>query len=161
MKILKKYIKKTENNLAHSDNSNGMDALGNSTEEDSVQDISSDTQDSKHYLQNFFYNSSDLIFNEFETYAGVKVLIVYIDGLVDIDVVNRDIINSFISAAEITDIKNTVNNPEKLKGIVSAADIKLKYSYSQVANEIMSGNSAVFVNGMKGSLIISSKGYEK
>lgn len=112
-------------------------------------------------MQNFFYNSSDLIFNEFETYAGVKVLIVYIDGLVDIDVVNRDIINSFISAAEITDIKNTVNNPEKLKGIVSAADIKLKYSYSQVANEIMSGNSAVFVNGMKGSLIISSKGYEK
>ncbi len=161
MKIIKKFIKNTENYLAHSDNSNGMDAVGNSAEEDSVQDISGDTKDSKNYLQNYFYNSSDLIFNEFETFSGVKVLIVYIDGLVDVDVVNRDIINSFISAAEETDIKTIVNNPEKIKGIVSAGDIKPKYNYSQVANEIMSGNSAVFVNGMKGSLIISSKGYEK
>lgn len=54
MKILKKYIKKTENNLAHSDNSNGMDALGNSTEEDSVQDISSDTKTQNTICKTFF-----------------------------------------------------------------------------------------------------------
>lgn len=129
--------------------------------DNSTNNISLDLTDSKNYLQKYFNNSSDLIFNEFEPVSGFKVLIVYIDGLVDINVVNRDIINSFISAAEENDLNNIVKNPEKIRDIISVADINLKYCYSQVANEILSGNSAIFVNGMKGSLIISSKGYEK
>lgn len=126
-----------------------------------VEDIPGELEDIKNYLRDYFHNSSDVVFNEFEPYLGVKVLIVYIDGLINVDVVNRDIINSFISADQENNVKSIAKNPEKVRDIVSVADIQPKYNYWQVTNEILSGSSAIFVNGMKSALVINSKGYEK
>ncbi|RNC62832.1 MAG: Spore germination protein B1 [Candidatus Dichloromethanomonas elyunquensis] len=128
---------------------------------DASENISTEIENSKDYLKCYFKNSSDLVFGEFEPGSQVKVLIVYIDGLGNTDVLNRDIMHSFIAKAQELDLQKMVETPEKIRSIISVADVTVRYNYAQVAHEILSGASAILIDGMAGALIVNSKLFEK
>ena len=56
----------------------------------------------KAHLENAFQKSGDVIFSELTTFSGVRALIVYIEGLVNMEVLGRDVVNSFITKSKRT-----------------------------------------------------------
>ncbi|MBP2653455.1 MAG: GerA spore germination protein [Firmicutes bacterium] len=114
----------------------------------------------KTFLENVFKKSSDVIFNEFTTLSGINVLIVYIDGLVDKHIIGRDIIDSFITKAR--DLQKGIPlNSKILKSLIVASNVKESSRMSVIIDDILNGNTVMFVDGLNTALLIDSKGWEK
>lgn len=114
----------------------------------------------KNFLEAAFKKSGDVTFFEFASFSSVKVLIVYIDGLVNKEILGRDIINSFITKSkELT--PNTLLNSNLLKTLISTADVRETETMSVVIDEILNGNTVMFIDGVDTALLIDSKGWEK
>lgn len=114
----------------------------------------------KFFLENAFKKSSDVMFFEFAAFSGVKILVVYIDGLVSKEILGRDIINSFIiNSKELQ--ASTLLNPTILKNLIAAANVTETKTMSGVIDYLLNGNTVMFADGVDTALLIDSKGWEK
>jgi len=107
-------------------------------------------EDNKSFLSNSFKKSTDLLFHEFESNSGGKALIAYIDGLVNKDMLNRDVIHPFIDKFK-----------DDAKKAVYVSHIKEITLFSDVIEEVLSGNTIMFVEGLGSAYAIDSKGWDK
>lgn len=83
-------------------------------------------------LKDIFNNTSDLITYKLETNSGIKILISYIEGLVDKDLLDRDIIKPIILNLETSkDIKSIIHIT-KLEEMIAIEEIAKKLSYGYV-----------------------------
>lgn len=114
----------------------------------------------KTCLKEALKHSGDITFNEFATFSGVKVLIVYIDGLVNKELLGRDVINSFIMNSKELQA-NALLNPKILKNLIAVADVTETKIMSTVIDDVLNGNTVLFVDGVATALLIDSKGWEK
>lgn len=58
--------------------------------------ISKRIKDNKQLFTSLFNNSSDFVAYEFESLSKIRMMVCYIEGLVDRDILDRDIIESLI-----------------------------------------------------------------
>lgn len=79
------------------------------------------------------------------------MLLVYIDGLVNKDQINRDVIMPFVSYAKNNNLKN----------FLFVSEILEQKSLSKTVDEVLAGNAAMFIDGMDSAYIISAKGWDK
>jgi spore germination protein KA len=114
----------------------------------------------KTFLQEAFKKSNDVIFYEFATSYGIKVLIVYIDGLVNKEILGRDVINSFIIKSKELQA-NTLLDSKVLKDLIAVASVTETKTMSTVIDDVLNGNTVLFVDGVATALLIDSKGWEK
>jgi len=114
----------------------------------------------KSFLEEAFKKSGDVTFNEFATFSGVKVLIVYIDGLVNKDTLGRDVIDSFIMKSKELQA-NTHLDSKILKNLIAAASVTETKTMSVVIDDILNGYAAMFVDKVDTALLIESKGWAK
>lgn len=114
----------------------------------------------KNFLEKSFKNSGDVIFNEFSTLSGIKVLIVYIDGLVNKEVLGRDVVNSFIAKSKKLPT-NLLLNLNILKSLIAVANVAETNTMSVVIEYVLNGNTVMFIDGITTALLIDSKGWEK
>lgn len=70
--------------------------------------VSKVLMENKNLLMKNFGNSSDFVVYEFEANSGIKALIAYVDGLVDKEQLNHDLIKPFILNAKGENIKKSV-----------------------------------------------------
>lgn len=123
--------------------------------------ISENLEDNKNLLSESFKNSSDIIYYEFEGYSGERSLIVYIDGLVNKEVLNRDVIDPFIKKSKEVDIKENLKNPQVLKSLIHVANVQETKKMPEVTDAILNGNTAMFFEGSDYIFIIDSRGWDK
>lgn len=132
-----------------------------SSENSTYEQLNSDTadktnvltklEDAKAFLTKNFKNSSDVVYYEFEAQSGIRALIVYISGLVNKEILNRDVVTPFITNAKEEDIKKSI----------FVSYISETQKMSDIINQILDGNTAMFVEGLDKYFIIESKGWEK
>ena len=113
----------------------------------------------KTFLEDTFKKSGDVSFNEFATLSGVKFLIVYIDGLVDKATLRRDVINSFITKSKELQA-NTLLDPQTIKRLI-AASVMQTQKMPAVIDDLLNGNTAMFVDGVNTALLVDSRKWEK
>ncbi|TWH45435.1 spore germination protein [Sporomusa sp. KB1] len=113
----------------------------------------------KAFLEDAFKKSGDVIFFEFVTFSGVKVLIVYIEGLVSKEILGRDIINAFIMKSKELPA-NTLLDSKILTTLVTAAGVIETQTMSEVIDDLVNGNTVLFVDGVATAFLIESKGWE-
>lgn len=118
------------------------------------------TAQNKTYLEKAFQRSSDVTFFEFSSFSGVKVLIVYIEGLVSKEVIGRDIVNSFITKSKEMQA-NRITDSKILISFISAANVIESKKMSEVIDNILNGFAAMFVEGITTALLIDCKGWTK
>jgi spore germination protein KA len=122
--------------------------------------ISSNIEDNKLALQNLFFNSSDVIFYEFECFCGIKALIIYINGIVDTNILDRNVINPFILKTDKLD-KSTDQNLVNIKTLFPVVAVKELNNMSSVRDEIVNANATIFIDGINIAFSISSKNWNK
>ncbi|HHV26809.1 spore germination protein [Anaerosalibacter bizertensis] len=114
--------------------------------------ISKDIYKNREMLLEEFNNTSDLIVYEFETNSNLKILMSYLDGFIDKNILDRDVMKPII-----TDLKNYSD----LKKIIFVSDIKELETQEDVVKQIVSGNLLLFIQGCKQCFSLDLKHWEK
>ncbi|CQR70686.1 Spore germination protein B1 [Sporomusa ovata DSM 2662] len=114
----------------------------------------------KTFLEKTFKKSGDVIFFKFVTFSGVKVLIVYIEGLISKEILGRDIINAFIMKSKELPA-NTLLDSKIITTLVTAAGVIETQTMAAVIDDLLNGNTVLFVDGVATAFLIESKGWEK
>ncbi|WP_334077563.1 spore germination protein [Paenibacillus sanfengchensis] len=118
------------------------------------------------HLKSTLGKSDDVIFREFElnTKKTVKVLICFINGIVNLDFINKNIIKSVMEPLELADLNGSQFSSRMIKvfknHILSAAELKEADCMDKVIDAILSGETALFIDGCDSALTISTQGFE-
>lgn len=115
-----------------------------------IQDpIPSTIEECEKQIKAIFKNSSDIIIQSFKT-PQEPAMVVYVDGLVDKDLVDRDAITPLKSADFNGDLSLAIKTHyHEIRDIQSAV------------NEILQGDTAIFYSGSKTAYIMDFKHWEK
>ena len=125
------------------------DAKNNTGQNAGGQNIPANLSECETLIRNIFCNSSDINVETFETQRE-KAMIVYIDGLTNKDLVDRDIITPLKAA----DFQGDINSALKTHFIV-------KTDIPAAVMEVTNGNVAVFYENSKKIIIIDFKQWDK
>lgn len=116
-------------------------------------------------LQDILGNSSDVNIREFcfGNQGKTKALLIFIDGLVDTATINESILQTLMYKSRLINNSGKVTN-DSLKEIeqsmLSVGDIKRLNRVGDIIHNILSGNSALFIDNFCEAVIISTKGWE-
>lgn len=100
--------------------------------------ISKDININKEKILSSFHYSSDLIAYEFESHSGIRMLISYIDGFIDKDILNKDILKPLIEGLE---------DKKDLRKLIYSSEIDEESSMDNIVDELNIGKVAIFVDG--------------
>lgn len=135
-----------------------------SSSEDFSKNILLTTDENIKNLQNMYGNPSDLIIRKLEVGKNQSsCFIVYFEAMANTDLINGRIIRNiqFHSANElgIQLQQQDLLNELAIK-LLSVSDIKKVSTLDDVSLAILSGDSALFVDGVDEALVIESKGFK-
>lgn len=114
--------------------------------------ISKNIQYNLDIIKELFYYSSDLVCHEFQTLSDNKVLIVYINGLVD-----KGALDEFV----VKPIMENLISPFDIKSTTYTTEVKEALSMKDAAKEITDGHVVLFHEGMESCFTFNLCRYEK
>lgn len=133
--------------------------LADKLREEIIAAVSPEITQNEAFLQKAFKKSGDVIFFEFATFSGVKVLLVYIEGLVDKVLLGRNVVNSFVTKSKELN-PAAFSNAHFLKSLLSVSNVSETGSMSVTITTILNGNTVMFVDGCDTAFLIDSKGWK-
>lgn len=128
--------------------------------------LSPGLQQNLEKLRAILGSSSDVIIREFAFghHQTIHAAIIYIDGLVDIAIINDNIMKALMydicligarDTTDLSDVKAIKNN------LISIADVQQTVLLHDLIDKLMSGNTILLVDGSHEALVISAKKWEK
>lgn len=118
-------------------------------------------------LRGVFGQSGDVIVREMKISPDSNVVdaaVVYIDGLVDRELVNRDILQPLMFNLQIIRDKVRQNHAGLINfieaSVLTVGQINATEEVDRIISGVLAGNSAVLVNGSAQGLLIDAKGWE-
>jgi spore germination protein len=115
-------------------------------------------------LKNMLDNPDDLVIREFTLGQNCACAIVYIDGLIDRDLVQNSLLESLQNIADSQDqpeeIEITTVFNDIYEKFVSITTLEKGYTLEDVSNAILSGNTTLYIDGMATVLLMDTMGGE-
>ncbi|MFA6807516.1 MAG: spore germination protein [Eubacteriales bacterium] len=146
---------------------NSKNVLPVSLEQTESKKLSKSLEKNLIKLKETFSGNSDVIFREFNIGVHnecVPAVIIFIDGMVNINIVNENIIKALMVDVRIAESiplngkKDLIAEIEKYA--LSAADSKEVNNSEEIIEGILSGDTILLVDGYDVSLKISARGWE-
>ncbi|MBK1812347.1 spore germination protein [Clostridium sp. YIM B02505] len=110
-------------------------------------------------------NNNDIKIRKFKIARKIDAFIVYIDGMVDKMFVSDFVIRQLMKVENFQDYFNNVNSVTLYDyiydNIITANEVSKENDFPSSIINVLSGNSALFIDGSNQVLIIDSKGFEK
>lgn len=113
-------------------------------------------------FKDIFKNDETLIVREFQnkTLMTAKCCIIYIDGMVNTEIVNENIIEPVLRTDLSKDIESN-NLLEELKSkVIVSNNVTIETEINKILNSIIYGDTLFLLEGYNKALIISSKGWQ-
>jgi spore germination protein KA len=130
----------------------------NFQEESLVPDISVNEQ----VLKQVFDNCSDIVFRPILVHRKMKVLLIYIDGLVDTKIVDQAFLKPMMLEEMNDGLENLGSTGEIIQDLlIPFGQVKVVSNVRDVINGVLKANIAVLTDGMGQGLIADLKGFEK
>lgn len=113
-------------------------------------------------LKDIFLGCSDVIFRHIQISKDIKGLIVYIDGLIDMNHLDNVILKQLM----LKEIPEGINDFEYVdeildKQVISVGQIKTVSSISEVISNVLNGSAAILIGGQNKALIAGISGGER
>ncbi|WP_082726780.1 spore germination protein [Paenibacillus riograndensis] len=125
--------------------------------------LSSCLKDTQQQLVQLFGKSTDLVFKELQPDHCTQIAVIYIDGLVDTQVLHNSILFSLQESCTPDRLKG-LDAGQKLellyKRILMAGDISVTRDLKTFVHQLLSGNVMVLVDGTPSALRIGLPGWE-
>ena len=124
--------------------------------------LSGNLQNDMQELKAIFDRSSDIVYREFEM-NNLKGTLIFFDGLVNIELIDSAILKPLLYSGE-----NQLHSPDfhlikKLlqKQVITAAEISDGQTIQEIIDHILSGDTALLIDGMQDAIFISLKDWDK
>lgn len=114
--------------------------------------ISKEIEKNKEKMKNLFRNSSDLVLYEFNTPCNAKVLVAYIECLVDRNGLYNDLVKPLIK-----DLKS----PEEILEIVPIAGAREVYDLETITKEMLVGKAVLFIENRTSAYLFELGKWER
>jgi len=110
-------------------------------------------------------DNSDIIIREFKIGRKINAFIVYVDAMVDKAYVSDFVLRQLMSKQNFDEFDIWEDSNSLVSyindNVISANEISKLKDFASIIYDIVSGNTALFIDGCDQSLCISSKGFEK
>ena len=118
------------------------------------EEISASVSDNTSYLKSLFTDASDIVYREFLV-CNIKALIIYVDGMAD-----KILIDNFVMET-LMDNNGNLNNIENVSEIkdkiLTVSDIKAVTKLPEGVDSVLSGDTMLFIDGLKECYVISTR----
>lgn len=146
--------------------SNLKQKSNHSTSEKTETPLSSNIEENLLKIKDTFSNASDIVIREFEisTRVPIKAFIVYIDGLVDKDFVQMNLMKPLMIDINLSKADDEFDHKNALniiyQRILTLSEVKKVKDFHETLDYILSGDTALFLDGFSTALIASLRGWE-
>ena len=128
-------------------------------------------QDGNDRLSGFLQNDFSLVMQHFEGASDFAyreltlkdkhvITILYLNGLVDIERIELNIIDPLLKHNEAL-LKNPEPTIDNIKEGLSSAQVKHGETIQEIVNHLLSGDTVLLIDGLKQSIFISEQSWEK
>ena len=117
-----------------------------------VELISKGLKSNKEQVKSLFNNTSDLVIYEFETKSNLKLMVCYIEGFIDRDLLDRDIIKPMIL---------NLDRDKDINKILYVSGMEEVSTLQEVADKMPYGSVAIFIDKVSKCYIININHWEK
>lgn len=116
-------------------------------------------------LKVIFDRSSDVVYREFDISGSQKGALIFIEGIVDITLINSDILKPLLKYRnnpaqpkniQIGEIQNFLQN-----SVITASHIKSSMNIQDLVEDILSGYTVLLVDGAKQAILIDFRKLDK
>ncbi|MFL0253296.1 spore germination protein [Clostridium neuense] len=124
--------------------------------------VSREIEDNIGYVQKQFNYpiNKDIIIREFKALGKYRAFIVYIDGMVDRITINNFILRPLLKA-KFSEEEQKYGIDYMLENAIETNQTKRVFSYEEVINEILMGDTGIYVDGCDYYIFNETKGYDK
>ncbi|KYH32942.1 spore germination protein [Neomoorella mulderi] len=112
------------------------------------------------YLKKTFGRSEDLVIREIEL-PGNKLALVYLETLIDRDVVQRDILRSLLALQAIPLPGDKARFSRLIRARLTIGDLQEERLWSKIITGLLDGKAVLMVEGYSRCLLLSIEGWEK
>lgn len=143
---------------------NSIDRETNKEDSSLQNSISEDLNENIVNIKKVMGNSSDILVREFTISSGieVKAAVIAMKGLSKKDLINEQVLFSLMFDIRFKDTNNVNDLFEKIKqnGMPNAY-VSEEVNIVNIINELITGNSALLLNGIGKALVVGSKGWKE
>ncbi|WP_338836027.1 spore germination protein [Neomoorella thermoacetica] len=112
------------------------------------------------YIKKAFGRSEDLVIREIEL-PGRKLALVYVETLIDRDVVQRDILRSLLALQTIPLPEDEAGFNRLLRSRLTIGDLQEEQLWSKIITGLLDGKAVLIGEGFSRCLLLSVEGWEK
>ncbi|MDK2820779.1 MAG: spore germination protein [Clostridia bacterium] len=103
----------------------------------------------------------DVIIREFKLAQKVNAFIVFIDGMVNNEVINNFILRQLLNPLQFNGYTSGCINQYVREHVLAVGQTKVIDKYSDVVKQVLTGVTVLFIDGCNNCLAIETRGYEK
>ncbi len=123
--------------------------------------VSKKINENKEYLKMILEGSQDLIFRDFFVGAQKQqLMLVYIDGMVDKNMINDEVMKSMMLDMSTELFKESFTVDGIKDRLITISEVKEFETFDKLVLHLLSGEALLFVDGLKKSLVVGSKGWD-
>ena len=128
--------------------------------------MSNNLQVNLEKMKEIFANASDVVIRPFQigSHERVKAFIVYVDGLIDKEVVQIGLMKPLMIDMRLAITNDTFNRNTAFdiikERVLSISEVKEAHYLQDTVDAILSGDTALFLDGSSAALIASLRGWE-
>ncbi|WP_010244512.1 spore germination protein [Acetivibrio cellulolyticus] len=113
-------------------------------------------------FKNIFKNDETLIIREFENkrLKAAQCCIIYIDGMVNTEIVNENVVQPVLRNDLSEDIESNNLLEELKKKVIVSNNVTLETEINKIVSLVISGDTLFLLEGYDKVLVISSKGWQ-
>jgi spore germination protein KA len=134
----------------------------NNSQDNENDSIPCDINLNLNYLKKSFnyHQNKDIKLREFKIGGRFKAFIIYIDGMVDRNIVNRDILRPLLREREYIS-KKECNLEYILNSVIETNEAERVTTFQDVIFKVLMGDTGVYVDGCNYYIFSETKGYDK
>ncbi|MCL2851899.1 MAG: spore germination protein [Defluviitaleaceae bacterium] len=127
-----------------------------------MQTISTNIEANIAVLEKLFTDCGDVVKRKFSVGSRTSnvLYMIYLDNLVDRDTIERRIIEPIVRSGWRGEDAGNLNMLEYLSnGGITTVDFSQTQDFAEMVDAVLSGDTALFVDGYSGGLVVSTKGW--
>lgn len=137
-----------------SDQQNNKDSSINTNEK-----VSSRLEKNEEVLRSIIKESFDIVYYNFETPDGSNLLFVYLDDIINREVLGRDVLGALVEGT-LEGSKKPLTL-ERFKSLVHFPGITSSSEFSKIIKKLLAGDTIVFIKGQGEALLLPSQGWDQ
>lgn len=125
--------------------------------------VSASLDENIRFLKKFYHipPNMDFVIREFNIARKIPAFVIYVDGMIDRTAINEFILPELMYIPAPDDLKEGCVLDYVEKNIISLNQVVRISKYKEINQQILSGLTALFIDGCDECLVIESRGFDK